>query len=110
MPHFNGLSPAEAERLAYLIEELGEAQQAVGKILRHGYDSHNPDAPQLGDNRVQLTKELVDVAGAIARMASAGDVPLHILSDANPNKGARYMHHQPRTGPTTADAMLGSDT
>lgn len=98
MSHFNGLSPAEAERLAYLIEELGEAQQAVGKILRHGYDSHNPDAPQLGDNRTQLSKELVDVAGAIARMAAAGDVAAHILSGANPSKGHRYMHHQPVAG------------
>lgn len=98
MQHFNGLSPAEAERLAYLIEELGEAQQAVGKILRHGYESHNPDAPQLGDNRMQLSKELVDVAGAIARMAAAGDVAAHILSGANPAKGQRYMHHQPAAG------------
>ena len=27
----NGLNDAEAERLAILLEELGEAQQAVGK-------------------------------------------------------------------------------
>lgn len=39
MEHFNQLSPAEAERLALLSEELGEAQQAIGKILRHGQPS-----------------------------------------------------------------------
>jgi hypothetical protein len=37
--NFNGLAPAETERLALLLEELGEAQQAIGKILRHGYES-----------------------------------------------------------------------
>ena len=36
---FNKLSAAEAERLALLLEELGEAQQAIGKILRHGYEN-----------------------------------------------------------------------
>ena len=27
-------------------EELAEAQQCVGKILRHGYESYNPDLPR----------------------------------------------------------------
>lgn len=94
MEHFNRLTPAEAERLAYLAEEMGEALQAIGKVLRHGYDSHNPDQPHAGDSRVQLTKELVDVVGAIARMACEGDIPAETLSKADPNKGARYMHHQ----------------
>lgn len=34
---FNQLTNAQAERLHILLEELGEAQQAIGKILRHGY-------------------------------------------------------------------------
>lgn len=94
MEHFNRLTPAEAERLAYLAEEMGEALQAIGKVLRHGYESYNPDNPKAGSNRVQLAKELVDVAGAIARMAKLGDVPDSILVIANPDKGGRYMHHQ----------------
>ena len=36
MDNFNRLSPAEYERLAILAEEMGEAQQALGKIMRHG--------------------------------------------------------------------------
>ena len=40
---FNQLSDAQLERLYILSEELGEAQQAVGKILRHGYDSKHPE-------------------------------------------------------------------
>jgi hypothetical protein len=92
--HFNQLTPAEAERLAYLNEELAEVQQAISKILRHGYESHNPDAPEKGTNRVQLARELHDAAGAIARMAAAGDVPAAILASPDPEKGKRYMHHQ----------------
>ena len=34
---FNELSPAEVERLAILAEEMGEAIQVIGKVLRHGY-------------------------------------------------------------------------
>lgn len=94
MEHFNKLTPAEAERLAYLAEEMGEALQAVGKVLRHGYDSFNPDVPSAGNNRAQLAKELADVAGAVARMSSAGDLPARILDGADPRKGERYMHHQ----------------
>ncbi len=91
--HFNGLTPAEAERLAYLIEECGEVITAATKILRHGYGSHNADAPGRGDNRVQLTREIDDALGAIARLAEAGDV-LPNLNNMNPRKGQQYMHHQ----------------
>ena len=37
MEHFNGLTPAEAKRLALLAEECGEVLQAIGKVLRHGF-------------------------------------------------------------------------
>jgi hypothetical protein len=92
--HFNNLTPAEAERLAYLIEEMTEAQKAACKILRHGYESYNPDDPVHAGNREDLQRELRDVAGAIAKMQRAGDVVSDILESADPDKGARYMHHQ----------------
>lgn len=92
--HFNQLSPAEAERLAYLIEELAEAQQAACKVLRHGYASYHPDRPQASGNRSDLWRELVDVVGAVARMEAAGDFGASVLDRADPDKGARYMHHQ----------------
>ena len=95
--HYNNLSPSEAERLAYLLEELGEAQQAIGKILRHGYESYDPTvAPPAPTNRTMLRKELVDVVGAISRMERANDFREGaVLAHADPAKGARYMHHQP---------------
>lgn len=92
--HFNRLTPAEAERLAYLIEELAEAQQAACKILRHGYASHNPDAVSKHDNREDLRRELLDVTGAISRMVEARDISDDVFLHASPTKGARYMHHQ----------------
>ncbi|MDJ0712582.1 MAG: hypothetical protein QNJ14_19525 [Woeseiaceae bacterium] len=49
----NYLDDHEAERLAILAEEAGELIQTIGKILRHGYDSYNPDCPSDGDNREQ---------------------------------------------------------
>jgi hypothetical protein len=55
MDHFNRLTPAEAERLALLLEELGEAQQIIGKILRHGYESYHPDDPET-TNRTLLAR------------------------------------------------------
>lgn len=96
---FNGLSPAEHERLAILSEELGEAQQAIGKILRHGYESSNPDvAPKNRvSNRVMLEKELGDVAFAIAFLGEASDVSRAMIWQYADEKRERikpYLHHQ----------------
>lgn len=95
--HFNGLSPAQAERLAYLIEELAEAQKAACKVLRHGYDSHDPTNKAHPGNRRDLEGELRDVLGAIQRMTDARDVQPWSLADARDviTKSSRYMHHQP---------------
>lgn len=95
--HFNGLSPAEDERLTYLAEELAEAIQAVCKIQRHGYDSYNPDAQGKGSNRTQLAKELGDVFGAINRLYWAKDMDpdqVEMYTRAAKNKSNQWMHHQ----------------
>lgn len=61
--HFNHLPPDQAEALALLAEECGELVQIIGKILRHGLDSHHPDT---GDNNVELLqKEVGDVLAAL---------------------------------------------
>lgn len=95
--HFNELTPGQAERLALLLEELGEAQQAIGKILRHGYSSTNPIVPDSPDNRAQLTKELGDVQCAIKLLCSAGDLEKPLIKTAAKSKlksVIRWMHHQ----------------
>lgn len=95
--HFNGLTPAEAERLAILAEELGEAQQIVGKILRHGFDSHNPLDPTAGTNRGMLERELGDVRCAMIRLCNAGDLSkeaIHARAATKAETSKPYLHHQ----------------
>jgi len=95
--HFNKLTPAEAERLALLSEEMGEAQQAIGKILRHGYESHNPDKHAGPSNRRDLEQELGDAKHATERMVLAGDLCARLINVSAADKQIkveRYLHHQ----------------
>lgn len=92
----NGLSDAETERLALLLEELGEAAQVVGKILRHGYESVNPFEPTT-TNRARLEHELGDVLVAIDFLLDYGDVEQWRLDDRKQVKHHRiwdWLHHQ----------------
>ncbi|TAN40779.1 MAG: hypothetical protein EPN22_16915 [Nitrospirae bacterium] len=94
--HYNNLSPAEAERLALLLEELGEAQQAIGKILRHGYESYHPLAPS-PTNREMLEREIGDIIFALGFMEDAGDLNRQSICDHKNNKAVnvrKYLHHQ----------------
>jgi NTP pyrophosphatase (non-canonical NTP hydrolase) len=94
--HHNQLTPAQAERLALLLEELGEAQQAIGKILRHGYDSFHPD--KIGpNNREQLEEELGHIWLACWLLCDRKDIDLNRLFDHYSRKKervGRYLHHQ----------------
>jgi hypothetical protein len=100
---FNNLSPAEAERLALLLEELGETQQAIGKILRHGYESRNPDNPFSRTNRQNLERECGDVRHAMIRLCESGDLSkdaIHQAADEKSAKVGKYLHHQSSEKPT----------
>ncbi len=95
MIHFNQLTPAEAERLALLLEELGEAQQVIGKTLRHGYESTHPDGGPT--NRQLLEKELGDVRQAMILLCDEGDLSRREIAEWANRKALsvrRYMHHQ----------------
>lgn len=56
------------QKLGYLVEEAGEVLAAVGKTLRWGLDSYNPDVAvtERETNREWLLRELVDLKRAIA--------------------------------------------
>ncbi|MCL1962259.1 MAG: hypothetical protein FWG56_10945 [Desulfovibrionaceae bacterium] len=95
MKSFNQLTPAEAERLALLAEECGEAVQAIGKVLRHGYESRHPSGGPT--NREALARECGDVCDSIRRLIGAGDLNGNAVTQAADNKArnaARYLHHQ----------------
>lgn len=95
MEHFNKLSPAEAERLAILSEECGEVVQAVGKILRHGYESKHPDGGPT--NRETLERECGDLYHAMFRLIGAGDIDGNEMSkwaDCKAKTLRKYLHHE----------------
>jgi len=95
--HFNGLSEAEQERLSILAEECGEVVQIVGKILRHGYESFNPDDTFKTTNRSLLTKEIGDVAFITSFMVANGDIKSSTIEARIREKGKKikqYFHHQ----------------
>lgn len=93
----NGLSAAEAERLAWLSEECGEVIHAIGKILRHGYGSKNPDKENSRSNRMNLCEELGHVHSAIGIMQYAGDLSSHTMMESSASKTITVrsnLHHQ----------------
>lgn len=93
----NELTPAQLERLAFLSEEMGEAQQAIGKILRHGYESYNPVVDTGMTNRRELEREIGDVYAAIQVLGEVGDVNEHAVGRRMIEKKRsvmRWMHHQ----------------
>uniref|UniRef100_A0A6M3LJD3 Putative nucleotide pyrophosphohydrolase domain-containing protein n=1 Tax=viral metagenome TaxID=1070528 RepID=A0A6M3LJD3_9ZZZZ len=95
---FNGLFPSEAERLFLLIEEAGEVQHIVGKILRRGYQSYHPEDPDYS-NRKLLEKELGDLLFAIDLMIRCHDVDEQSIEHSKRLKSEtvqQYLHHQSR--------------
>lgn len=96
MSHFNGLTPAEDERLALLIEECAEVIQAAAKIQRHGYESCHPEKRDW-TNREELAKELGHLTHAVDRLTEASDVYATWVESERIQKAravSQYLHHQ----------------
>lgn len=98
--HFNGLNPAEAERLAILAEECGEVIQLVGKILRHGYENVWPATKEGKTNRERLQIELGDIMAILKVMRERADVDQDVILDHMTEKYRKivieraWIHHQ----------------
>lgn len=93
---FNKLSQAELERLAILSEELGEVQQIIGKIIRHGWESYSPFDESKTTNRQLLEKELGDVHAIRNLMIRRGDIDFLEIKLHGKEKEKRiqpYLHH-----------------
>ena len=91
------LTPAETERLAFLMEEMAEAQHVIGKILRHGYASRDPTTPNAPRNRQLLEVELGHVNTAVKFMVAAKDINRTACSYASEAKiisVRRWLHYQ----------------
>jgi NTP pyrophosphatase (non-canonical NTP hydrolase) len=92
-----GLTPAQIERLALLVEEAAELGQIGGKTLRHGLDStwgglrpRNSDA---------VAAEFGDVLAAFALLVAAGDVESESAAiqaaERKLERIGEFLHHQP---------------
>lgn len=93
--------PAEEELLALLLEELGEVVHVVGKVLRHGFNSANPEASQPVMNRQMLISELGDVMAAQLMLVQAGLVGQDDVVAAAADKLRRvqkWLHHEANKG------------
>lgn len=93
--NFNELTPAEAERLSLLLEEMGEAIQVIGKIQRHGYESCHPDGGE--SNRELLEEEIGHVRHAMIRLCDERDLDkakIHWYADKKAQSVGRWLHHQ----------------
>ena len=113
--HINSLTPAQLERLALLLEEMGEAQQIIGKILRHGYWSYSPKDEDETPNQRLLEKELGDVLSALDRMAVAKDIDIDTIRvdhhrAAKHEKVRRYLHYQDDADSWRAEDIRTSST
>lgn len=95
--HFNKLTPAEAERVAVLMEEAAEVIQICGKILRHGFESCHPKDIKKTTNRELLEKELGDLNFAQTLMIGSSDINLSSIEkfeQSKKSKIGKYLHHQ----------------
>ena len=97
----NGLTPGQVERLVMLAEEAGEIVQAVGKVLRHGYESSHPHDPDSVTNRESLMREIRDFTAVASRMGRTGDLPIKDEDGFHSFDAAKtwmrklpYTHHQ----------------
>jgi len=110
--HANNLSPAEAERLAMLAEECGEVVQAIGKILRHGWETawrDKNDDLQTSNNRADLLNEVTDLLTTVHIMNLAKDIPPVVIGTTHIRRRLRYSHHQEDVLSLIDKAVVGDD-
>lgn len=105
----NRINEAEQERLGLYTEEMGESQLEIGKILRHGIDSHHPDEPGL-TNAQRLELETGHVLAAIDLLIACGTLdPKAIVRArrAKLQKLQNWLHCG--TNLDAVEELLGSD-
>jgi len=95
MGSFNKLTPAETERLSILMEEMSEASQVIGKILRFGYQNYHPSV-SAKSNRTLLAEEIGHVRYIVGEMCQRGDISEFIMQASAEDKGKKinkYLRH-----------------
>jgi hypothetical protein len=94
-PHFNALSPSEAERLVCMAEECAEIIQIIHKIQRHGLASRNPIKP--GPSNIELLeKEIGHFELWLVEMINQRDLDPIAINQATEEKRRQinaWLHH-----------------
>lgn len=83
------------ERMGFLIQAMGKANQAVCKTLVHGYTASFEGVDY--DNREDIMRELGDVEAIVDLMVSRGDldrIKITDYRDIKSGKLSRYLKHQ----------------
>lgn len=81
------------EVLMLLAASAGRIVQAVGKTLRHGYDSYHPQDPS-EDNRILLAYQIRDFLSIVEHLSDDYFPGLAAPVDEIIAKKMRYTHHQ----------------
>jgi len=90
---FNELTPAEAERLAMLMDAASDVIKIASKTLLHGYESHHPANPSI-TNRMLLSREVTDLCATVEMMDRDFDGTVCQDTASVIERKLRYAHHQ----------------
>ncbi len=91
MERSNKLTEAQEERLGVAVEEFGEALQAIGKIVRYGYDNQ-----WLGEGptkKQKLEEEIAHCMIAINMLIATKDISLDALEQHYNKKKEFIQNH-----------------
>ncbi len=77
---------AHQYEIGVLSEECGEVVQIIGKTLRHGYDSYNPDDKSKRTNLDLIHDEIGDVLGATSFAVERGLLDVTKLENSRIDK------------------------
>ncbi|MSU91873.1 hypothetical protein GE300_20060 [Rhodobacteraceae bacterium 2CG4] len=91
--HFYELTPAEAERLAMLIDAASDVIKIAAKTLMHGYESYHPTDSSI-TNRMLLSREVTDLCAMVELMDRDFDPTVCQDTASVIERKLRYTNHQ----------------
>ena len=94
------LTPAQIELLALLSEQLGGAVQAVGEVLRHGYDKSDPAKHDGATSRGKLETALGNVRATMIMLCESEGVSkeqIHFMADYKIEQVKKHLRYQEQT-------------
>jgi len=91
------LTPAQIELLALLSEQFGGAVQAVGEVLRHGYDKSDPAKSNGATSGSRLETALGNVRATMIMLCESENVSkerIHFMADYKSQQVKKHLRYQ----------------